>query len=171
MSDNNKEKDLDLSAQLESLPAEMTPKRDLWPGIEQAIASRPQLSSAANDSHWHNWARTAAAFVPAAFLLVFWLQTSPDVATQSESVRALSAGFELQKRQLLRHVSIETSAVNDWQTSLAELEQAEDAIVKALQSQPEDPALLKMLSQIYQQQLALIQKASDNQSQIQFRQI
>jgi hypothetical protein len=171
MSDNKRENDLDLSAQLESLPAEMTPKRDLWPGIEQAIASRPQLSTAANDSHWHNWARTAAAFVPAAFLLVFWLQTSPDVTTQSESVRALSAGFELQKRQLLRHVSMEASAVNDWQTSLEELEQAEDAIEKALQSQPEDPALLKMLSQIYQQQLALIQKASDTQSSIQFSQI
>lgn len=171
MSENNKISDKVLSAQLDSLPNEMTPKRDLWPGIEQAVAKRPQIASAANDGHWHNWARTAAAFVPAALLLVFWLQSSPDMTTEPGSIRALSAGFELQKRQLLRHVGSETSAVNDWQTSLTELEQAEDAIVKALQSQPEDPALLKMLSQIYQQQLALIQKASDNQSSIQFSQI
>jgi hypothetical protein len=171
MSKGTNTPDTDLLAQVDALPNELAPTRDLWPGIEQAINAKSQIKPAANDSHWHNWSRTAAAFVPAAFVLMFWLQDSPSPTDFPESVTAIGAGFELQKRQLLRHVNAEDSVVYNWQGSLSELESAEQAILNALQSQPEDPALLKMLAQIYQQQLGLIQKVSDSQSQTQFSQI
>lgn len=169
MSDNNRNQDVDLLTLVDELPKEMAPKRDLWPGIEQAIASKPQIQQASNNSNWHNWARTAAAFVPAAFVLMFWLQQS-SVNEPSEQFNSVVAGFEVQKRQLLRQVASDTPVVTNWEASLADLEQAEQALLKALQSQPEDPTLLKMLTHVYQQQLELIQK-SHQSAQPQFTQI
>ena len=169
MSNKNKNQDVDLLTLVDELPKELAPKRDLWPGIEQAIASKPQIQQASNDSSWHNWARTAAAFVPAALVLVFWLQQGPTVNAEQQ-FNPIVASFEVQKRQLLRQVANETAVVNNWEGSLADLEQAEQALLKALQSQPEDPALLKMLTHVYQQQLELIQK-SHTSAQPQFTQI
>lgn len=171
MSDNKKNQEVDLLTLVNELPKEMEPKRDLWPGIEQAIAEKPQIKTPSNDSHWHNWARTAAAFVPAAFVLVFWLQQSSVTATNDQVFNSVTASFELQKRQLLRQVSNDTAVVENWQLSLADLEQAEQSLITALQSQPEDPALLKMLTQVYQQQLALIRKSHTSTLQPQFTQI
>lgn len=169
MSDNNRNQDVDLLALVDELPKELEPNRDLWPGIEQAIANKPQIQPASNDNNWHGWARTAAAFVPAAFVLVFWLQQS-SVTTTDAQFNSVTASFEVQKRQLLRQVANETPVVQNWEGSLADLEQAEQALIKALQSQPEDPALLKMLTHVYQQQLELIQK-SHQTTQLQFTQI
>lgn len=171
MSDKNKDQEVDLLTLVNELPKEIAPKRDLWPGIEQAIADKPQIQKASNDNNWHNWARTAAAFVPAAFVLVFWLQQSPVNSEGEQAFNSVTASFELQKRQLLRQVANDTSVVANWQASLADLEQAEQALIKALQSQPEDPALLKMLTHVYQQQLELIQKSHKATSQPQFIQI
>ena len=170
MSDNKKNQDIGLLTLVNELPKELTPKRDLWPGIEQAIAEQPQVQQASNDNHWHNWARTAAAFIPAAFVLVFWLQQSP-MNTEDAPYNAITASFELQKRQMLRHVSQDAQYVTNWEMSLADLEKAEQSLLDALQSQPEDPALLKMLTHVYQQQLALIQKAQKGSTQPQFSQI
>lgn len=169
MSDKNRNQDVDLLTLVDELPSELEPKRDLWLGIEQAIASKPQIQQASNDSHWHNWARTAAAFVPAAFVLVFWLQQG-SVANTEQPFNSVTASFEVQKRQLLRQVANETPVVQNWEGSLADLEQAEQSLLKALQSEPEDPALLKMLTHVYQQQLELIQK-SHKTAQSQFTQI
>ena len=47
---------------------------------------------------------------------------------------------------------------DNWQQQLTELEDAERAIKQALDNEPENPALLKMLAQVYQQQLDLINK-------------
>ncbi len=47
---------------------------------------------------------------------------------------------------------------DNWQQQLTELEDAERAIKQALENEPENPALLKMLAQVYQQQLDLINK-------------
>jgi len=171
MSNKNKDQDADLLTLVNELPKELAPQRDLWPGIEQAIAEKPQIKQASNDASWHNWARTAAAFVPAAFVLVFWLQQSPMETLPDGQFNSVAASFEVQKRQLLRQVKGEVELVDNWQLSLTDLEQAEQALIKALQSQPEDPALLKMLTQIYQQQLELIQKSHKSTAQPQFTQI
>jgi predicted Zn-dependent protease len=53
----------------------------------------------------------------------------------------------------------------NWQMSLKELEEAEASLMKALKQQPDDPALMKMLTQVYQQQINLIQKAHRPQLQ------
>ncbi len=171
MSNKNKNEDVDLLTLVNELPKEIEPERDLWPGIEQAIAEKPQIRSASNDNSWHSWARTAAAFVPAAFVLIFWLQQSSAPAESQSQFNSVTASFEAQKRQLLRQVANETPLVDNWQMSLSDLEQAEQALLKALQSQPEDPALLKMLTHVYQQQLEVIQKSHKATAQHQFTQI
>ena len=109
------------------------------------------------------------AFVPAAFVLIFWLQQGSGTNPEQQ-FNPVVASFEVQKRQLLRQVASDTPIVDNWQSSLADLERAEQALLKALQSEPEDPALLKMLTHVYQQQLELIQK-SHQSAQPQFTQI
>lgn len=139
----------------QSLPNEKAPERDLWPGIERAISSKPQ--ELATDRSW--MMKVAAAFLPVALVGgLFWgQQTGP--SEDAPWLQPIVASFEMQKQHALRQVS-EQRVVNDnWQMSLDELEQAEASLKKALQQQPEDTGLMKMLSQVYQQQINLIQKA------------
>lgn len=170
MSDKNPNQEQDLLTLVNELPRELAPKRDLWPGIEQAIADKPQIRESSNDNSWHTWARTAAAFVPAAFVLMFWLQTE-QAPVGDAPVNAITASFEVQKRQLLKQVSTQPALVENWEMSLADLEKAEASLIKALQSQPNDTALLKMLTQVYQQQIELIQRSHKATALPQFTQI
>jgi hypothetical protein len=73
-------------------------------------------------------------------------------------MRDLSALFEQQKQALLVQYEAQPALTNDWQQQLDELEQAEQAVKLALQNDPENAALLKMLAQVYQQQLDLINR-------------
>lgn len=162
----------DVLQQAGRLHKEITPSRDLWPGIEQAINNLPQQRQ--TEHSWSSYSKIAASFAPIALVLGLWL--GPEVMNDNtehgeQLFNPIAAGFEIQKRQLLIQVSDQVSAVNNWQESLKELEQAEQALIKALQSQPEDPALMKMLYQIYQQQLDLIQRAHKPELASKFSQI
>ncbi|NVK25800.1 MAG: hypothetical protein HWE10_12800 [Gammaproteobacteria bacterium] len=162
-----------LHAKVSELPKELSPERDLWPGIEQAINELPQQSHQDRDLNWSVVGKVAASFAPVALVLGLWL--TPQFGGQpngdSGVFNPMAASFDIQKRQLLIKVSDKQPVVENWQQSLAELEQAEQALIKALQSQPEDPALMKMLSQVYQQQLELIQKAHKPEIASKFSQI
>lgn len=163
--------DEQLLAQVDELAKEISPKRDLWPGIEQAIAAQSQEVSTLASNDWSAWSKIAAAFAPVALVLGLWFNTPAVVDGQNELFNPVVASFEIQKRQLLKQVSSNTTVVENWQHSLVELEQAEAALLKALQSQPGEPALINMLTQVYQQQLNLIQKAHKPELNTQFSQI
>ena len=62
-----------------------------------------------------------------------------------------------QKRALLVSFSNKTPLSSDWQKQMQELDEAEKAILSALENDPDNHALLKMLQQVYQQQLSLIE--------------
>lgn len=156
---NNESGKQSLDDLLKELPQEIAPKRDLWPGIEQAIAKVPQQTSAANDDKFKGWHKVAAAFAPVALVAGIYLNQAPSQVETPEWLMPVTAGFEMQKRQLLKQVSNDVVLSNNWQTSLMELEKAEQSLKRALIEQPEDPALMKMLNQVYQQQLDLIKKA------------
>jgi len=148
-----------LSAQIEQLDREIKPNRDLWPGIEQAIAKTPQELPEAKVSGVPVWSKMAAAFAPIALVTGLWLNQSGTQQIEPEWLTPVSATYELQKRQLLQQVSDRTPLDAQWQESLKELEAAESALKKALQAQPQDKALMRMLNQLYQQQLSLIEKS------------
>ena len=147
-----------LTEQVDALPKELAPQRDLWPGIEQAIAKLPQ-QSAPQPTNVAVWTKLAAAFAPVALVSGLWFSQGGQEDVSPEWLTPVSASYELQKRQLLTQVSGTPVLDKQWQESLRELEDAEKSLKKALMAQPQDPALMKMLNQVYQQQLMLIEKA------------
>jgi hypothetical protein len=152
----------DILKQAQALPEEMTPSRDLWSGIEQAVSVTPQVS---NESQTAWTSKIAAAFVPFALIAGMYFGQSAPVSEDAPWLQPVVASFEMQKQQALRQVSEETVVTENWQMSLKELEEAEASLMKALKQQPDDPALMKMLTQVYQQQINLIQKAHRPQLQ------
>ncbi|MEM5552483.1 hypothetical protein WNY63_17290 [Pseudoalteromonas neustonica] len=130
---------------------ELPPQKDLWPGIEKALSHRlPQQTKVAV---WPKLAGVAACTV-GALLTAQLLFNTP----QQKTGVAMSDYFTEQKQSLLVQYQNQPALTNNWQQQLNELEEAESAIKQALENEPENPALLKMLAQIYQQQLDLINK-------------
>ena len=82
MSINNIE-EKDVLTQAQELPKELTPKRDLWAGIEQAIAKTPQQNSYEPNISWQQFGKIAAAFAPIALVLGIWLSTSNEASVNS----------------------------------------------------------------------------------------
>ncbi|MFY8300501.1 hypothetical protein AAEU28_17180 [Pseudoalteromonas sp. SS15] len=133
-------------------PSEVAPSRDLWPGIERAIAE-PAKSSVNDKQYWPKVTGIAACFIAG---LLAWNVSV--MRPEQNTMRDLSALFEQQKQALLVQYEAQPALTNDWQQQLDELEQAEQAVKLALQNDPENAALLKMLAQVYQQQLDLINR-------------
>ncbi len=141
-----------LTQSLNETESELTPEKDLWPGIERAIA-KPKNEIKAKNSGWNKLAAIAACTV-AALLTVQLLVKTP----QNNSVVAMSDFFTKQKQSLLVQYQDSPAVTDNWQQQLRELEQAESAIKQALENEPNNSALLSMLAQVYQQQLDLINK-------------
>jgi len=139
-----------LNEELNSLPREIAPERDLWTGIERAIVTEaPQHTSR---SRVKPWMGVAACSVAAVLSIVVTMQREPNNAV------VIADFFETQKQSLLVKYKEQPALTDNWQTQLVELESAEAAIRKALEADPQNAALLRMLSQVYQQQLDLINK-------------
>jgi hypothetical protein len=140
-----------LAESLNSSEANIAPEKELWQGIEKAISN--PIVEQRQSSIWPKLAGIAACSV-AALLSVQLVLTRPD---QDTSV-AMSDFFAEQKQTLLVQYQNQPALTDNWQQQLTELEDAERAIKQALENEPENPALLKMLAQVYQQQLDLINK-------------
>ncbi|MCF6435650.1 hypothetical protein [Pseudoalteromonas sp. MMG022] len=130
---------------------DIAPTRDLWKGIENAIASTPAEDT--QNSYWPKLTGIAACILAG---LMAWqvVLNQP----QQNTMTNMSAFFEQQKQSLLVQYETQPALTSDWQAQLGELESAEQAIKMALQNDPENAALLQMLAQVYQQQLDLINK-------------
>ncbi len=132
---------------------DISPDKDLWPGIERAIATG-QSEQAEKPTHgWNKLAAVAACCIAALLTVQLFVGQG-----ESNSMMAMSDYFTKQKQGLLVQYQNQPALTDNWQQQLKELEEAESAIKQALENEPENPALLQMLSQIYQQQLDLINK-------------
>lgn len=140
-----------LAESLSNSEAHIAPEKELWQGIEKAI-SNPAVEQR-QSSVWPKLVGIAACSV-AALLSVQLVFTRP---AHDTSV-AMSDFFAEQKQTLLVQYQNQPALTDNWQQQLAELEDAERAIKQALENEPENSALLKMLAQVYQQQLDLINK-------------
>ncbi|MCF2910312.1 hypothetical protein L1285_18520 [Pseudoalteromonas sp. DL2-H2.2] len=134
------------------------PQRDLWQGIENAI-NMPDSASRIR-SPWIKLAGVAAC-VSAGLLSWQVIMTQP----KQDTMAHMSAFFEQEKQTLLVKYEAQPALTKDWQGPLQELEEAEQAIKLALMKDPDNAALLKMLAQVYQQQLDLITKVHQPQWQ------
>jgi hypothetical protein len=94
------------------------------------------------------------------FGLIGWLSVSQpfSLLTGDDLVASLSTQHEQQKHALLVKLQEQPALTNNWQTQLTELDDAADAIKMALENDPNNMALLKMLQSVHQQQISLIER-------------
>ncbi len=150
-----------LDEQLKTLPEEITPNRDLWQGVELAITSEPPAAKS-NNKYINKYVAIAASLlVPVGLIGILMMggQSPADLpGSQSGLAAQLSGQYERQKASLLVTYSDQEAVTDNWQSQLAELETAADAIKAALENDPNNRALLRMLQSVYQQQIDLIER-------------
>jgi hypothetical protein len=153
-----------LQQQLADLPREMQPDKDLWAGIDIALTSnehqqphQKEMPSNVIAFKRHHLALAASVLVVAA---LSWqvMSPAPQNFEPQRLVNALTEQHLQQKSALLASYSDTQAATENWQQQLDELEQAGEAIRAALEEDPDNVALMKMLQHTYQQQIDLIEK-------------
>lgn len=145
-----------LADQLADLEKNQQPDRDLWPGIELALSSDiAESSPTVAGKKLYLVAATVAVFG-----LIGWLSINQQEVslTGDELVASLSAQHQKQKNALLVRFQDQPALTQNWQTQLTELDDAAEAIKMALENEPNNMALLKMLQSVYQQQINLIER-------------
>ena len=142
-----------LQNELSMLEREMQPSRNLWPGIDHAINS--------NTVTLPRWFVIAASIV-----LVMSVTLSGGLYVNrpetndnneiAEFIAFLQSEHERNKQTLLVEYAGQTPLAPDWEQQMQQLELAEQAIYTALREDPENIELLKILRQVQNKQIALI---------------
>ncbi len=156
---NNSSSKSSLEQQVANLPKEITPQRDLWRGIENAIAITPQQ----HDSKKRPLAPVAWAASVVVAILVSWLSFNlpPSESTNQMTLASgMQQDFEQQKQSML--VSLGQPKLEklpaEMQAQLADLASARNAISKALENDPNNSELLNLLSWTQKQELELLKQ-------------
>lgn len=151
-----------LENRLNKLRLEKQPERDLWKGIAQAIERTPAHSS--NKTRYFNKPKPLLAMAASLIVVTFvgWMSFESGKALQGENlVAALSQQHNAQKQSLLIQLKDQPAVTDNWQQQIDELDEAAIAIKKALSEEPNNPALLKMLKNVYEQQMMIIERVHE----------
>ena len=162
-----------LMAQVEQLPKEMEPERDLWLGIERAMqhnANQQEHDKRKKVSPPLAWAASIVVAV-----LVTWLSVNPSLeqtktdfvkqnrvkpASGEQLISLMHENFQQQKQAMLvsfGNPDLSTLSV-DMQSQLSQLAQARKAIESALANDENNVDLLNLLRFTQQQELSLLQQ-------------
>ncbi len=145
-----------LQEKLDDLPREIQPQRDLWPGIDLALENHAQ--GANKPALLAGIAASIAVFSLVGLLI---LNTGTDPGNEpgelAQLVSNMSEQYENQKRSLLASYEQQPALTDNWQQQLQELDDAATVIRTALTEDPGDADLIRLLQQVYQQQIKLIQ--------------
>lgn len=167
-----------LREQIEHVPDSIQPEKDLWSGIdialtmraagaEQVSPSKTQVSTRSNVISADFFGSPKVYALAASFFAVAaisWnLTQTPQVTDASLLVEAMTQQHSAQKDALLVSVAETQPLTQDWQQQLNDLEAAALAIRTALEKEPDNVALLKMLQQVHQQQIDLIERVHSPQ--------
>ncbi|MCW8093146.1 hypothetical protein OPS28_15225 [Alteromonas ponticola] len=150
----------ELQQKLDSLSREKQPQRDLWKGIELSLETNTTERAASGFQTKH--LAMAATVVLVATLSWFTLkpmrpETQQNLTGQS-LVQALSNQHQQQMNALLVKFEGQPAMTQNWKQQLQELDSAASAIKAALEEDPNNTALLKMLQNVYQQQMMLVER-------------
>jgi hypothetical protein len=99
-----------------------------------------------------------AASVLVAMLVGYFSFQSGRLESGQDLVLQMSQQHSKHKDALLTSLDGQPATTQNWQQQLDELDQAAIAIKKALENEPNNSALLKMLQKVYQQQIMLIER-------------
>lgn len=166
--------DKTLAVLVKKLPNEMTPERDLWPGIERAISQKIQENQVGQQRNIFvsgAWAASIALVV-----LLSWFTFSPEIKdnsgaalvnaqgdsgiTQGQLVNFMQQSFKQQKQTLLASYGQPTTDKLPvaMQQELKQLADARASIKKALLTDENNVDLLNLLDFTQQQELKLLQQ-------------
>lgn len=149
--------DSELQTQVAQLPKERRPERDLWPGIEKAIAQQANHTVKPKSAYSFAWAASIVVAV-----LVSWLTFTPvtKVSEQQSLAKTMKQDFEQQKQLMLTSLGQPdlTQLSPTMKTQLVELQEAQQAIQKALAKDENNGDLLNLLRWTQKQELDLIKK-------------
>lgn len=156
-----------LQQDIAQLPDAVPPERDLWPGIAIAIAistdadnDQNRGSRVAANAPVYAMAASIMCLALAIYALVFnsHINLQPEVLQPQPSLAlAMQTQHQKQRQALLVSFANHTPLGGNWQAQMESLDNAEQAILAALDSDPNNHALLKMLKRVYQQQLSLLE--------------
>lgn len=146
---------LSIEEQIAALDKHKTPSRDLWTGIEYGISNNQDMARAKPTTK--PFLAIAASLV-VAVLLAFFSFESGRIESGEALVAQLAKQHNAQKESLLISLAGQPTTTQNWQQQLDELDEAAAAIKKALENEPNNAALLKMLQRVYEQQIALIER-------------
>ena len=157
---NKQLSDEKLTKALAELPNEIAPERDLWPGIEKAIAITPQLSGDVSKKRLVPVAWAASVALAA---VLTWGIMAPDLASDQSSIDLVSVmelDFKEQRSVMLASFGQNNISAlpQDMQLQLNALEKARKSIIAALKEQPNNGDLLNLLRFTQQQELNLLEK-------------
>lgn len=143
-----------LDRALAALPRERAPAHDLWPALEAQLVAQAPAPRA------RPWRYVAAAMVAALSILLVIpeRETPPFVADERSHGDALSlllATYEAQKGAQLATLAQTTPAIT---RQLALWDGAIAQVKGALLYYPDEPALLRQLDGLYQQQLHYLER-------------
>lgn len=153
-----------LQDKIDELDAQKHPDRDLWKGIELGISSSSQRQDLRESSGKFQFGIPAIAASVALVVGLTWSVSQPFFTPQVETsnplalVEQLSSQYQDQRNALLVQYEGQTAATENWQQQLTELDEAAEVIKAALQDDPNNTALLRMLQSVYHQQLDLIER-------------
>jgi hypothetical protein len=151
-----------LENRINKLHLEKQPERDLWKGIEQAIEQTPAHSD--NKIPFFNEPKPFLAIAASLIVITFvgWMSFESGKGLQGENlVAALSEQHHAQKQALLIRFKDQPAMTDNWQQQIDELDEAAIAIKKALSEEPNNQALLKMLKNVYEQQMMIIERVHE----------
>ncbi|MGS2719098.1 hypothetical protein [Paraglaciecola aestuariivivens] len=148
----------DLANHINQLSPEKQPQRDLWAGIELAISQESEAQANTLLTSAKKYYLVAATV--AMFGVLGWMSVGQQatVLNGDDLVASLTEQHQLQKQALLVRFEDQPALTKNWQGQLEELDEAADAIKKALSNEPNNMALLKMLQNVHQQQINLIER-------------
>ena len=150
----------ELQAQVDDLPQEMSPERDLWAGIERAIQHKEQENTQPVNKKVVMPVAWAASIIAA--VLLTWVSFTPEnnIGQSQSLVAVMQDSFEQQKQTLL--VSFGRPDISKlspkMQEELSKLASARASIEKALMDDPDNADLLNLLRWTQQQELNFIEQ-------------
>ena len=165
--------DEDLVSAVHGLPGSIKPQRDLWPGIVARLRKAQGTgNSARRGPPWLGQA--AAASVAIAFVAGLMLGRQIDSETNAggqavsmdPAMRSAMVASELEYQAAFREFIpvgmarnlLETQAVENIESSWADLQQAESALLAALRDYPENTYLNQKLLDLRAQQLGFMRQ-------------
>ena len=163
----------ELVSAIHELPESMTPRHDLWPGIDSRLAARRgHAGTARAASGWRRHALAASLAVAFVTGILFGRQMgqeeipqtalpAPDLAMLA-ALQASEREYHAAFRQFIpvgeARPMLETQAVLNIENSWFDLQQAESALLAALHEYPENTYLNEKLLDLRAQQLGFMKQ-------------